>query len=294
MSSVRTGSLLSALVGGLLSASACNKSFAPIPVVGAGGFVGSQGGSSGSPGTRGVAGAAGALVDGGSRPVLDGGSGPLLDGGSAARDTGPLPHCASVVPTGPVIADFDDFNDQAFGIFGVDPVVGGTFVDPPGSLVEDFSDGNWHLTGTVSGPVSFGFNWKCPGVIDGVCALDLSRNAGIHLTLDGNIGSPGIILLTMGTATDEVARPPFGCGTCVPNGIATCTDPFAAVAPGSIVSPALPVNVTWNFVEDGDPFATLDPGRVTGIAFTLPSATDGSSYSVDFTLDDIRLIPIPR
>ena len=53
-------------------------------------------------------------------------------------------------------------------------------------------------------------------------------------------------------------------------------------------------NVSDEQMRGGDPFATLDPGRVTGIAFTLPSATDDSSYSVDFTLDDIRLIPIPH
>jgi len=28
--------------------------------------------------------------------------------------------------------------------------------------------------------------------------------------------------------------------------------------------------------------------------WTLPAADDGGSYPVDFTLDDIRLIPIPH
>jgi hypothetical protein len=184
-------------------------------------------------------------------------------------------------------------NNQAFGVFGVDPVVGGTFV-APGTVLQDFSSGNWHLTGSVTGPVSFGLTWQCPGVIDGVCTLNLLRYAGLEFTVSGNIGPAGTLRLTMGSVPDEVAMP-LACGRCnVPIGSDLCAAPFANVSPGSVVSPPQMWSLTWNLIQSGSPFGTTDPYWVTTITWTLPAATDGGSYPVDFTIDDIRLIPIPH
>jgi hypothetical protein len=214
--------------------------------------------------------------------------------GGPAVDAGPLPHCSSVDPIGPVIADFDALNNQAFGQFGIDPVVGGTFVTP-GTLFEDFTDANWHLVGSVTGPVSFGFTWQCPAVIDGVCTLNLLRYAGLQFTVSGNIGPAGILHVTAGSVPDEAPTGGFGCGRCNEQGATeACTAPFTNVTPGSVVSPGQTWSLTWNIFQSGSPIGTPDPYWVTAISWTLPAATDGGSYPVDFTLDDIRLIPIPH
>jgi len=278
MPSVSRGSLLLALWGGLLSAGGCNNTFPPrLPVSSAGGSNGARGGSSGAPGASG-AGATGAGASGA------GGEGPAVD-------AGPLPHCSPVVPTGPIIADFNGLNGQAFGVSGVDPVVGITYVDS--ALVQDFSDGNWHIKGTVTAPVSFGFVWKCPGVIDGVCTLDLSRYAGIQLTMDGNFGPTSTLTLSMGSIRDEAPNA-SACGTCnVPDGVETCTDPFATLRFSTAISPLM-LSLTWLSFQSGDPYAFTDQQRVASMTWTLPAADDGGSYPVDFTLDDIRLIPIPH
>jgi hypothetical protein len=267
----------------VLAAGGCNNSFpTQLPVGGPGGSVGARGGNGG--GGAGAAGV-GATGGGGSGIVFDAGSGPAVD-------AGPLPHCSAVAPTGPIIADFNGLNNQAFGVYGVDPVIGATFVTS-GALLQDFTDGNWHLTGSVSGPVSFGLNWKCPGVIDGVCTLDLSRYAGIQFTMNGNLGPSDWVTLSMGSIRDE---PPAAsaCGVCnVPDGIETCTDPFATLRFSTAVPPAV-LSLTWIAFQSGDPYAFTDQQRVASITWTLPAAEDGGSYPVDFTLDDIRLIPIPH
>jgi len=73
-----------------------------------------------------------------------------------------------------------------------------------------------------------------------------------------------------------------------------CADPFVNVSPGSIVSPPRTVSFTWNLIQSGSPMGMPDPHSLTAITWTLPAAAAGGSYPVDFTIDDIRLIPIPR
>ncbi len=277
------GCWLMALVVASLGAAACNNNVFPsaIPPGGSSGSVGARGGSTGGAGTGGVA-----VID----PRTP------LDGGSLAADGGPPAHCAPIAPTGPVIADFDSLTNQAFGRLGVDPVVGGTYVTPA-VLLEDFSGSNWHLSGLVAGPVSFGLDWSCPAVADGVCTLDLSRYAGIQFTISGNLGGTEVgvsLALTMGTVRDEAPAIGLGCGTCSAQNVDVCTDPVARFGLGSGVNPPQIITIYWLGVQAGAPFPSMDPGRVTGIAWTLPAATDGSSYPVDFTVDDIRLLPIPR
>jgi hypothetical protein len=279
--------LLLALWLALLGAGGCNNSFptpTTTPVSGPGGSVGARGGSSGGAGATGAGATGGGATGGGI--TLDAGS------GGPAVDAGPLSHCATVAPTGPIIADFDGLNNQAFGVFGVDPVIGATFVTP-GALIQDFSNGGWHLTGSVTGSVSFGLHWQCPGVVDGVCTLDLSRYAGIQFTMDGNFGPTDTLKLSIGTIRDE-APGASACGVCnVPDGVETCTDPFATLSFATAIPPAM-LSLTWLSFQSGDPYAFTDQQRVASITWTLPAAVDGGSYPVDFTLDDIRLIPIPH
>ena len=289
MSSVSRGSLLSALWVGLLGPGGCNNSFPTQtpPGGGPGGAVGARGGTNGGAGATGT-GAAGVVGGGGSGPALDGGSGPPVD-------AGPLPHCSTVAPTGPVIADFNASTAQTFGVYGIDPVIGSAFILPVGALVDgDFSQGNWHLTGSVTRPVTFGLDWNCPGVIDGICTLDLSRYAGIQFTMNSDVGVPDSLQLTIGTVQDEAPSASL-CGACnVPDGIESCTDPKAQLFPKTFGSLPATVRLTWTAFQSGDPYAYSDQARVSAITWTLPAAPDGGSYPVDFTLDDIRLIPIPH
>ena len=272
-----------ALWVGLLCAGDCNNSFpTPIPVTGPGGSTGARGGSSGGAGATG-AGATGAGATGAGATGA-GGEGPAVD-------AGPLPHCSPVVPTGPIIADFNGLNGQAFGVSGVDPVVGITYVDS--ALVQDFRNGDWHITGTVTRPASFGFVWKCPEVIDGVCTLNLSRYAGIQFTMVGNFGPTDTLTLSMGSIRDE-APGASACGACnVPDGVETCTDPFATLSFSTAI-PGVMLSLTWLSFQSGAPSAFTDKQQVASITWTLPAADQGGSYPVNFTLDDIRLIPIPH
>jgi hypothetical protein len=246
-----------------------------------------------------------------------------------ARDTvdssGSLCMGPSTVPTSALIADFEGADHTAFGTFGTDPVIGGTYVNPAEDVQEDFTLLNWHITGNIFGQQDFfGLYWNCSGAPSGGCTMDASAYAGIQFTIMGNVGPSRTITFTMGRAEDDTPSENAMCGTCVvPADAATHED--ACHGPRKVLT--LPANATtpmtvalrWADLVGGSPKSSIDPHQLTGILwyFTNAPPADGGtadagagdagdaagdaaseggstgapSYAVDLTIDDIKFIP---
>lgn len=277
----------------------------------------SSGGSSGGPGgggggTRGVGPASGGTAggppfdaavgssDAGRAGGAGGGAGSMagLDAGSPASDArsssapdfGPPLPCPGFDPGHVVIADFQMNTDVAFRQATGDPVSGGTFLDPLPSLQQDFLSDNWHLAGSVAQETLLGLYWGCQPY-PSACALDLSRYQGIQFTLSGDVGPMGITF-AMGTIPDDTRNLPNECGTCAAtDGRDSCVDPSITFLPSDLSRTPPVIRLLWGSLEGGRPIPSIDPSRVTGIGWILPAPPTGETYPVDFTLDDIQLIP---
>lgn len=242
-----------------------------------------------------------ALLAGGCNSVLPGGfsnggaggtaaglGGSPGTGGTFAADAGTsAPVCYGVAPRSPLIANFDDLTGNAFGVYGVDPVVGATNTQPP-LLTQDFSQGNWHIRGTVPQvATSFVLYWKCPSLTIGSCSLDASQYLGIQFTLSGQGGPTSTLGLKVGRGEDEVSLSGT-CGSCAaPSG--GCQDPTTTIN----LSPAQGTQqyrVYWTQLAGGQPIDGIAPHAITSIVWTFPAAVS-AAYDVDITIDDISFIP---
>jgi hypothetical protein len=178
---------------------------------------------------------------------------------------------------------------------------GGTFiypfVDPKGAstsvkypLAQDFSGGSWHITGTVGTFSGFGL-WISR------CQADLSAYRGMSFKISGNVGPTAGVTLCVGTpATNK----PFGKAPCPPS-TATCIDGTTestkckcATARIGIAAASPEVTVFWTDLRGGYPENSPNPAMVSSIAWWLDwdaRYTAAQNYAVDFTVDDITLVP---
>ena len=242
---------------------------------------------------------------------------PVDKGSSDVRDTnGSI--CTGIAPSAPLISDFTSMSGAAFGMFGVDPIIGGTYVKSQFQTLdpEDFLNSTWHITGTVfSHNDLFGIYWNCTAAASGGCTLDASMWAGISFTIKGNVGPDNALGFTMGRADDDRPTENATCGTCVPAADAatpedSCHGPRTTVTVPGDHTTVKTVTLLWADLTGGSPISSIDPHQLTGILwfFHDPSAdggttadagvTDGStdgptgpSYPVDFTIDDIKFVP---
>jgi hypothetical protein len=230
-------------------------------------------------------------------------------------DTGPgidvsQSICSGVSPPHQLIADFADSNGFAFGTFGQDQVLGGTYVVSTGLDPEDFGGMSWHLTGTVHGRQDFfGLYWTCNAAANGGCTMDASQYAGIQFTIRGNVGPSNALNFTLGRKENDTPaeNPPANCGTCVvpadaASHEAACHGPLTTVPVGTNVAT---VTYRWAQFTGGAPQASVDPHQLTGILWyfndapasdggTADGSADGGggpSYTVDLTIDDIQFLP---
>jgi hypothetical protein len=207
-----------------------------------------------------------------------------------------------------VIANFNDGTDTAFGILGIDQVIGQSYITS--SLMADFTNSNWHITGTVSDDKTFfGFWWNCTMSPTGGCTLDVSKYKGISFTIKGtSVGPSGMLGFTVGRASNDSKSENAMCGACTAQGDASTEESCH----GPRVFPMLPTGTTavtksylWSDFTGGKPQDSADPQHLTGILwyFLPPPAGDGGtssadagpdgggpSYNVDITLDDIQFI----
>jgi len=267
-----------------LLAGGCNN-FLP------GGF---SNGTGGAAAVSSAGGAPGMVVDAGA-----GIGGSLGTGGIHGVDASTnVPICGGIAPSSALIANFDDFTNHTFGVYGVDPVVGQTTTQPP-LLRQDFTQGSWHVYGTVPQiATSFALFWNCPSLTLGACALDASQYLGIQFTISGTLFGPTNTLgFRIGRAEDELALGAQGCGTCVPADGGSgggCQDPTTTINLRPVQTPQQ-VRVTWMQLTGGQPVDGVVPHAITAIGWTFPAAlstTDAAaSYDVDITIDDISFIP---
>jgi hypothetical protein len=257
------------------------------------------------------------------------------DRGPSTPDIGPADHvdtngsiCTGVAPTASLIADFDGVNNAAFGTFGADPLVGGTYVNLTSSLTEDFSNQNWHLVGTVFGHQDFfGLYWNCTAAASGGCTMDASQFSGIQFDIKGNVGPSHTLNFTLGRAENDTATANAMCGSCVAPADASSTE-SACRGPRIVLNVPLTTSATdagtattvtlhWADLSGGVPNASVDPHQLTGILwfFTDPPAADGGtatdagstdagdastdgprpgapSYDTDFFIDNVRFLPL--
>ena len=222
--------------------------------------------------------------------------------------------CSGIVPSMQLITDFSGTNNTAFGIPGIDPVFGGTYVKAGNLDPEDFSTNDWHITGTVTSHHDlFGLYWNCTAAASWGCTLDVSRWAGIQFTIKGNVGPDNALGFTLGRAENDTSPENATCGTCTkPADAATsedaCHGPRTTVTVPSDHTTVSTVTLRWADLVGGSPNASVDPRQLTGILWyfhdappadggTDAGAADGGadgggpSYHVDFTIDNITFLP---
>jgi hypothetical protein len=215
-------------------------------------------------------------------------------------------------PAAPVLLDFARANDDAsqatFGDFTT-VLSGGTFVYPDSGsadaaeaavslgLRSDLSDGDWRISGTVSGQAGFGLFFDCQ-------QLDASSFVGLAFRLEGELPA-GALTLVVGSAANEVSRAwLLDSGSASPGpSFGRCT-PLETTFDGSCRASriTLPVRregdevlVRFADLAGGSPEPRLDPAEITSIQWALPPPSTGAAgagvpYAVDLRLDDVRFI----
>jgi hypothetical protein len=220
-----------------------------------------------------------------------------------------IEDCTPVVPRTALITDFSDlYEDDIFHSSGGQwwlEFFGGPYVypvldqcaatQPEQLLTQDFSDGTWHITGTVAAYAGGGL-WLAP------CIVDMSAYSGISFTISGNVGPSGSIFFHLGTGANTAASTNPRQPTCHPN-MDRCVpaDPAAewmsCSANGILVTDISDeprtVTIRWEEMVGGMPDATTDPADIRNIGITLDwqdGYTAADAYPVDITLDDFTLV----
>jgi hypothetical protein len=288
----------------------------------AGGACGSSGIKTGSGGTAGgAAGGAGGTTPATGGDIGGGGAGgttPATGGDIGSGGAGCGPKCTSVstcepsvVPGGlTTLTDFSSNLDaknffHTGGINDWTSLFGGTWIAPKASdpcattvapypLAESFTDGNWHITGTIGSAHWAGaglwFGTQCP-------VMDFRAYQGISFTIAGDAGPSGSVSVSISTAANsqpntDTTSANFTCfsnaATCT---AATCTPASRTVT--NITRTAQTVRVLWADLTNGVPSPTPDPAEITGIGITptIDWSGNGSPYSLDLIIDDLALIP---
>ena len=225
--------------------------------------------------------------------------------------------CTGIAPAAPLISDFASVSGATFGMFGQDPVVGGTYMKSAALNDFDYNDASWHITGQVfSHHDLFGIYWNCTAASSGGCTLDVSQWKGISFTIKGNVGPDNAVGFTMGRADNDTPTENATCGTCVPAADAataedSCHGPRTTITVPSDHTTVKTVNLLWADLTGGSPQASIDPHQLTGILWFFHDAPadagsstedggifdagadgpSGPSYAVDFVIDDIKFLP---
>ena len=119
--------------------------------------------------------------------------------------------------------------------------------------------------------------------------VDASAFQGIEFTISGNVGSatpdagaPGELTFSVSTPVDSKVQDGVG-NTCTLSGCGS---------PGYTFSvPAQPttLRVTWEMLTGGSPVFVLNPGKISGIQWSLPwpCTTNPVPYAAQIVLSDV-------
>jgi hypothetical protein len=258
-------------------------------------------GATGAAGTTGAAGAAG-----GSSNASGAACGPKCTEASTctpsviASGLTTLTDFSTNLDSGHMFHASGDSNDWS-GLFGgtwVAPKVADACAATPAAnpLTESFSDGNWHVTGTIAPSVWAGAGfWFATGANCPV--FDFSAYSGISFTIAGNAGPSGSVNITVPTAsnTAPVTDKTSSNFTCYSNA-ATCAGASCSAASmtvSSISTTPQTVKLMFADLKGGAPVSSADKKEITGIGInpTIDWSGKESPYALDLTIDDLTLIP---
>lgn len=241
--------------------------------------------------------------------ALDGGISalPASEGVGSALDAAlsepGTPGSVAVAPSCPalVTALISDFRFAAGGrptgvIFGPEAsFAGGTYFYPTGAgLTADVTEGDWHVSGTVSGASGFGlYTSKCQ-------LLDASAFTGLSFSLWGPVDAGQSLRLLIETAAQQVSHVwlndnkdratdpdvPPNAGRCFP-----ATRRYDGTCSGSrvtfpVTETPTQIDISWLDLNGGSPVALIDPSEITAITWEFPESM--GAHSVDIHIDDLR------
>ena len=168
----------------------------------------------------------------------------------------------------------------------------------PSQLTSDVTQGNWHISGTVSIYAGFDLSFRnCD-------RIDASMYKGISFTISGS--APQGISFNVGIVRDtpsgawliangDTAATTTEAGSCTPASNTQnqyyhpgCGIPWAQIA---VTASPVVQNVLWANLTGGEPVASpaaSDTSEITYIGWSFPLSS--GSYPVDITLDDLQFI----
>jgi hypothetical protein len=170
----------------------------------------------------------------------------------------------------------------------------------PSQLTSDVTQGNWHISGTVSNYAGFNFFLRNCDRIDASMykgiSFTISGSAPQGITFDVGIVSDtpsGTWLLANGAAPATTTT--TEAGRCTPTSNTQnqyyhpgCGDP---TTPITVTASPVVQNVLWANLAGGTPVASpaaSDTSEITAISWIIPWSS--GSYAVDITLDDLKFI----
>lgn len=184
-----------------------------------------------------------------------------------------------------VLADFT-YAVGAVDMFGWGDYSPGSFSGysytyPTGNITQDISGSSWHISGTVSDYSGIGLGF--------ICQNDASMFTGVSFTIKGNPGSTGQMLLSMGTAANDVNKidGSSSLGRCVPAATeydGTCLSPRVTVPVSTAVAT---IKLKWADFKGGKPRDSVDPKEISSLAWAFDWIAGATPFPVDVTIDDI-------
>jgi hypothetical protein len=211
--------------------------------------------SGGSPGTGGTSATGGTTNTGGT--TSSGGSGGALP---------PPPAEVQCTPEFAVLNDFSEYVGK-FGSWLPGKITGGPLVFPVSALIQDFSEGTWHVTGTVSQDSGMNFYFNGYGPTEGTYCNLLDASAytgGVMVDASGDPGPSGTLALIIeyfdGTGATASAQQPI-----------------------PVTSAVETVKAPWTSFTGG----TIDTSKISNITFSFTWSADLTSYPVDVVLDNV-------
>jgi len=170
----------------------------------------------------------------------------------------------------------------------------------PTTMTSDVTQGNWHLSGTVSDYTGFALYF------DNCDHLDASAFKGIRFTISGSVPQGDAITMGVGTINDtptgtwmlspggDTSALPTDAGKCTPTSGTQYYHPGCGDPTTQIPVTAAPVvqNVLWTDLTGGTPDSSPTPSEITSIYWYFPwSGAGATPYDVDLVIDDLGFIP---
>lgn len=242
-----------------------------------------------------TAGSSGAGTTGGSAGSGTGGNtGGSTTGGSAGSGgaAGGAPSsfaCQGVVPPSTAITDFTDLMPETAPLWGAPAAMGAFYgglfsYGAAGAIpVNDVSEGNLHVTGTVK-------DYSGSGLYVAYCT-DASKYDGVRFKISGDTGGNKVtfLLQTNKNLYPDPMAMKGECQAAPEKKFIDCIHPGFAI---TVTADEQVVELTWDKLKGGLPAsaATTDGSDIVGLQWAFPWGASMAPYDVDLTIDDVEFI----